>query len=132
MTYPGLEGGYCIEEITYCSIALASWEIASPFKHAFLEQFVYCGGYTTRSVKCVTQDEQLYAASLDLFSVPITHSQTFENKSSFVANPVAGLVPAAGVAGAALLHPPKSSSALTLGGAWLAGANPPPPPGKIL
>jgi hypothetical protein len=51
-----------------------------------------------------------------------------------VAKPVAGLacVLAAGVTGAALLHPPKSSSALTFGGALLAGANPPPPPGTIL
>ena len=51
-----------------------------------------------------------------------------------MANPVAGLacVLAAGVTGAALLHPPKSSSALTLGGARFAGANPPVPPGTIL
>lgn len=41
-------------------------------------------------------------------------------------------LPAAGVTGAALLHPPKSSSALALGGIVLADVNPPPPLGTML
>jgi len=60
------------------------------------------------------------------------HSQTFENKSSLAANPVAGLAPVAGVGCVALLHPPKSSSVLTLGGGLLAVLKPPLPPGTIL
>ena len=52
-----------------------------------------------------------------------------------MANPVAGfvlLVAVPGVTGAALLHPPKSSSALTFGGPEFDGLNPPPPPGTML
>jgi hypothetical protein len=35
------EEGHCIEEITYCSIAMASWGIANLFKHVneFLGNF---------------------------------------------------------------------------------------------
>jgi hypothetical protein len=63
------------------------------------------------------------------------YSHTLEKRSSLVAKPPAGFArgaAAAGVTGAALLQPPKSSSALTLGGPWLFGLNPPPPPGTIL
>lgn len=70
---------------------------------------------------------------LNLASVS-AYCHTFENKSSPAPNPVAGFAgvfPAAGVTGAALLHPPKSSSAATLGAAP-AVLNPPPPPGTIL
>lgn len=63
------------------------------------------------------------------------YSHTFENKSSLAANPVAGFgaaVPAPGFTGAALLQPPKSSSALTIGGPLRGVLNPPPPPGTML
>jgi hypothetical protein len=66
------------------------------------------------------------------------HPQTFENRSSLAPNPAAGLLcvlldDAAGAGAGALLHPPKSSSALTFGGS----AEPdelkvPPPPGTML
>jgi len=64
------------------------------------------------------------------------YSQTLENKSSLAAKlpaGLAGVAPIPGVTGAALLQPPKSSSALTLG-AGLLIPNPPslPPPGTIL
>lgn len=64
------------------------------------------------------------------------YSQTFENRSSLAANPPAGfeavvVVPAPGVTGAALLHPPKSSSADTFGGAEMPDENPPPPLGTM-
>jgi hypothetical protein len=50
---------------------------------------------------------------------PDLYSHTLEKRSSLVAKPLAGFARgalAAGVTGAALLQPPKSSSALTLGG----------------
>lgn len=61
------------------------------------------------------------------------YSQTLENRSSLA--PYAGfawVVPAPGVTGAALLQPPKSSSALTFGGTLAPVLNPPLPPGTIL
>jgi len=72
-----------------------------------------------------------------ILAPPYIYSQTFENRSSLVANPVAGLaldaaVPAPGVTGAALLQPPKSSSVLTFGGPTLAALKPPAPPADIL
>lgn len=62
------------------------------------------------------------------------HSHTLENRSSLAPNPpplFAGAALAAGVTGTALLQPPKSSSALTLGGED-AVLNPPPPLETIL
>jgi hypothetical protein len=73
-------------------------------------------------------------SSIFINHYPLPYSQTFENRSSPPENPAAGFgwtVPAPGVTGAALLHPPKSSSAVTFGGAALAVLNP-PPPGTIL
>jgi len=77
-------------------------------------------------------DKQVYSGWRQIFtgsriSHPLlnkfTHSQTFENKSSLAAKPVAGFAgaapcpwPTVGAEGAAL-HPPKSSSAVTFGGA---------------
>lgn len=68
------------------------------------------------------------------------HSQTFEKRSSLAAKPVAGFpeavltMPTPGVTGAALLHPPNSSSAATVGfaGVDVATLKPPFPPGIML
>ena len=75
----------------------------------------------------------LLSIYLDNFHTLI-YSQTFENKSSLAAKLVAGLGGPllAGATGAALLHPPKSSSALTFGGPLFTGANPPLVPGTML
>lgn len=87
---------------------------------------------------CTSRPKYGYLQTLKTISIhqasPLSHSQTFENKSSPPANPVAGFgcVPDAEETGAALLHPPKSSSAVTFGGAVPAVLNPPPPPGTIL
>jgi hypothetical protein len=63
-----------------------------------------------------------------------SYSQTFEKRSSLAANPPGFFetVLEPGVTGAALFHPPKSSSTLTFGGAETAGLNPPRPPGTVL
>ena len=57
----------------------------------------------------------------DAHMQPLYHSQTFENRSSLPPNPPPGFDPevafAGGDTGAALFHPPKSSSAVTLGAA---------------
>jgi hypothetical protein len=55
-----------------------------------------------------------------IFNSDLVHCHTFENRSSLAPNPAAGLPGvtfAAGGAGAAVLHPPKSSSAATFGAA---------------
>ena len=64
------------------------------------------------------------------------YSQTFENKSSLPPNPVVGFAVceggfAAGIAGAALVQPPKSSSGATFGGPCKLSPSPPLSPNPL-
>lgn len=129
---------YCMRIRTYCCIALALVRGSELSSSA-----VIMPDLRTLSHKIDTSLFDVYHQFIDHILrasfCPTIYSQTFENKSSLAANPVAGLaavpvpVPCPGVTGAALLQPPKSSSAATATlVAVPAALNPPPPPGTIL
>lgn len=92
---------------------------------------LYCTNAQVGFYEQVWTARKCIALNIDFVSA---HSHTLENRSSPAPNPVAGfagVIPVPGVTGAALLHPPKSSSAVTFGVAPTV-LNPPPPPGTIL